>query len=939
MVNFVAQLAWTMIHTIRSLAFLLLLISSISSGVARVIDVDIRSRDTVLNGKHWGPSGPYELIQGTVQFGTDPFNDHNQQIVDIHLAPTNEQGWVISSADLVVLKPVDPTKSTVALIEVTNRGGMFTPSYFLAGQGKVSDPDAAMAFGDGLLLRQGYTIIWVGWQFDVPEREDLLNFFAPVAKYPEGSPIIGLARSDWTLDEPTHNLKLGHRDQIGYPAYDLASDVHRLTKRPGRDAARITVDRADWEFGKLEEDRILASDRWIYSQEGFEAGMIYELVYHTYDPVVVGLGLSAIRDMASFVKYDTLCPFGASYVLAAGVSQTGRFLRHFLYQGFNADEAGRRAYDGMMIITAGAGRGSFNHRFAQPSRDAHRYSAFFYPTDIFPFTSRTQEDPVTGIEDGLLAYVEEEHRPKIFYVNTGYEYWGRAAGLIHTSPDGRRDISPLDHERIYHIASGQHFVNGFPPANPEGPLHIGNPLQFKPNYRALLSALTEWVVQRRDPPASQIPTIREGSLVSIDRVNYPSIPGFEAPQVIHQAYRADYGPNWSRGLITRQPPHLPSTFPSLAPQVDNIGNEIGGIRNVEIRVPLATYVPTSVRTGMAGGNGELHDFRGTYIPLPLVPTSADDRPAISELYTSKEAYLDAVGHALDELVQDRFVLQDDTYAILRRSSDYWNWIHRKEATRTASINVMSFNIRYDNPRDGPHRWDERKERVSEIISTHQPAVLGLQEALRHQCQYLAKNVKGYRWVGVGRDDGKTAGEYVPIFYLKKKWKLRDWGTFWLSETPDQVSKGWDAALERIVTWARLVDRATGKELFAFNTHFDHRGKQARIESARLLARQIAALAGDAPFVVMGDFNFSPTTIAYRELAKDPLVDARVVGLHQQGPQGTFSGFTVKDELPRDQIDYIFLRKGLSCTSFQVIDQAWNGHYASDHFAVMAQVQF
>ncbi|MEZ5012113.1 MAG: alpha/beta hydrolase domain-containing protein [Bacteroidales bacterium] len=238
-------------------------------------------------------------------------------------------------------------------------------------------------------------------------------------------------RSDWTVDETAYTLNLGHRQQVGYPVANRDDERNVLTVRDSREGPRTVVERELWDFGRLLDDGSVSDDpTYIYSREGFAAGKIYELVYLSDKPVVTGMGLAAIRDIISYAKYDKECPFHVDRGMATGISQTGRFLRHFLYQGFNTDESGRMAYDGMMIITAGAGRGSFNHRYAQPSRDAHRYSAFFYPTDIFPFTSRVVLDQEQWRSDGLMAHAWiDKHIPKIFYCNTGYEYWGRAASF------------------------------------------------------------------------------------------------------------------------------------------------------------------------------------------------------------------------------------------------------------------------------------------------------------------------------------------------------------------------------------------------------------------------------------------------------------------------------------------------------------------------------
>ncbi len=926
----------------RTLVSVIIAITLSCSIQGRVLEVEIHQRDTVLNGKRWGEFGAYELLRGRVHLGTDPSLRVNRTIVDIDLATTDDQGLVRSMADLVVLKPLDQQQSKLALIEVSNRGRKFTPSYFLRGEGSIQDVENLAAFGDGLLLKMGVTIIWIGWQFDVPESASNLNFYPPTAKYPEGSPIIGLVRSDWVLNEPVHQLKLGHRNQNGYPVYDPQSQIHRLTKRPGRYAKREIVERSSWDFGKWENGKPQKSNQWIYSKQGFEAGMIYELVYYATDPPLVGLGLSAIRDIAAYVKYDTTCSFSASATLAAGVSQTGRFLRHFLYQGFNETEGGLLAYDGMMIMTAGAGRGSFNHRFAQPSRDAHQYSAFFYPTDLFPFSGLAQFDSLAGIRDGLLASIQPSFIPKIFYINTGYEYYGRAASLLHTNPAGDQDSPLHPNERIYHIASGQHYVGPFPPdtIGVEN-IFIGNPLQLKPTYRALLLTLHDWVLHGTTPPNSSYPKFSEGTLVNSQDLLYPEIPGFRSTSAIHQAHHVFYGPNWSRGIITKQPPEILGTYRSLVSQVDSFGNEIGGIRSFELGVPLATYVPYAVEKNPGDGSDRLLNFQGTYIPFPLEEDRQDKRPAVSDLYRSKSDYLLKVRKYLEELVDKRVLLPQDIHKLLDRASEYWNWLHKKKPEEmTNKAKVMTFNIRYDNPGDGISSWEFRKDQVAELITQYSPDFLGLQEALKHQCKDLNRSLKGYRWIGVGREDGDEEGEFTPIFYQNKKWKLADWNFFWLSATPNQPSKGWDAAFERIVTWAKFTHKETSKDIFVFNTHFDHRGQVARLQSTDLILHKIEDITEGNPFVLMGDFNFNPQSAPYLNLTKTSayVLDTRHLSSSlPKGPTGTFSGFQEQPYLPIDQIDYIFIRNDMVATDFEVVVHSLNGLYASDHFAVSTHI--
>ena len=649
------------------------------AGVGRL---DVESQISILDGKAFGVTGPYQKISGKIVFVFDPANPRNALIVDLDKAPRNKDGLVEASANFMVLCPMDPTKgSGTALLEVSNRGGKASLSYF-NGARSSRDPHKEKDFGDAFLMRQGLTVIWVGWQYDVPGEPNQLILEIPVVAG-EGEAVEGLVRSDWTLDRAITTLGLGHRNHQAYPVLDPAHEDNVLTVRDGRLATRRVVPRSEWRFGREAGGGVVDDREHIYMASEFEAGKIYELVYRAKDPAVVGLGLAAIRDMMAFAKYDERCPFPVKKGMALGISQTGRFLRHFLYQGFNTDEENRQVFDGMLIHTAGAGRGSFNHRFAQPSRDAHQYSAFFYPTDIFPFSGRAQRDPVTGRWEGILDRVRKDgHVPKIFYTNTGYEYWGRAASLLHTSLDGSADAVPLPEERIYHLASAQHFVRGFNPNERfkfEGArAYKDNPLEFLVFERALLVALQDWVMKGKEPPESAYPSIDKGTLVPVSQLNFPEIPGVPFPKVNHEAYRADYGERWNAGIIDKQPPELGQAFPTLVSQVDACGNEVAGVRAVEILVPLATYTPWHLRQDVAGGAGGLTDFYGTFIPLPRTEAEReklkDPRPSVESLYESKEAFLAKVEKAADDLVKKGYLLEEDALSAVKRAQQHWNWV-------------------------------------------------------------------------------------------------------------------------------------------------------------------------------------------------------------------------------------------------------------------------
>ncbi len=676
------------LDVLTALTFILTMIMPVSIASARVVRVEIDSRRDVLDGRDFGDVGPYEMIEGRIFFAFDPDNEFNSRVVDLDLALRNDEGFVEAWANFVALKPTSQAREdAVAFVEVSNRGGKASMSYFNRGRGGLN-PDNEAGFGDGLLMRQGLTVIWIGWQFDVPEdapgRAERMRLHVPTAHGAE-APIEGLVRSDWTLEQTATTLDVAHRNHLAYPVMDPAHADNVLTVRDGRNEPRRIVGRTEWRFARETPNGVVDDSTHIYMEDGFEAGKIYELVYRARDPKVVGLGLAAIRDVMSYAKYDGESVFPAAHGVAFGVSQTGRFLRHYLYQGFNTDEQSRKVYDGLLIHTAGAGRGSFNHRFAQPSRDAHRYSAFFYPTDIFPFTSRPQTDSITGSDDGLAAHAfDDAHLPNVFYTNTGYEYWGRAASLIHTSIDGSSDVEPLPTERIYHLASGQHFGWRFPPRENDrigaADAFRGNPLDFLTTMRALMVDLVEWVRDDVEPPASRYPRIADDTLVAINDVRFPSIPGVAFPSVIHQAYRADYGSRWSEGIVDIQPPHLGSAFPSLASQVDVVGNEVGGVATVEVMVPLATYAPWNLRTGLANPH-ELTDFFGSYIPLPLSDAQReennDPRSSVEGMYDSKAEYLQMVTLAAKELVTKRLLLREDASRAVDRAERHWDWLHER----------------------------------------------------------------------------------------------------------------------------------------------------------------------------------------------------------------------------------------------------------------------
>lgn len=651
-----------------------------SAAKARVVRVEILSRADISGT--FGNAGIYERITGRVYFAFDPRNPENRKIVDLALAPRNARGEVEAISEFVMLRPKDPANlSEVGVIDIVNRGGM-TTFVFDLGRTTTASPLEAEFYGDALLMKRGVTIVALAWQWDVPPGGTALHFTPPRVGS-AAHPVTGLVRSDITVDSATTWIPLGHSlaPTLAYPVADERDPANSLTIRDDPIGPRRIIPRGEWRFARLTDAGVVADPTSVYMEKGFTPGKIYEVVYRAREPVVVGTGLAAVRDMMSYLKYDPSALAHVKYGIGYGVSQTGRFIRHFLFQGFNVDERGRVAFDGFFAHTAGAGRGSFNHRFAQPSRDAQPYSTFFYPTDLFPFTSVPTTDPVTGRSAGLRDNSRGTSGAKIFYVDGGYEYWGRAASLTHTTPDGKIDVGFLPKERRYVISSAQHSSPSAWPLPETAKIvgttaYRGNPLDQRLALRALMSSLIDWVLQQKEPPPSVYPKLATGDLVAATDLIAPKISGLPVAGIPHQPYRMNFGPRWQQGIIDREPPRLGKPYPVFVSRVDSIGNDVGGIRSVEILVPLATYFPWQLRTGFAGGADRLTSFRGTFVPLPKTDAdraaTGDSRPSIAALYGDRAHFLRRVDDAISSLIGRNLLLPQDSLAARDRMVDVWN---------------------------------------------------------------------------------------------------------------------------------------------------------------------------------------------------------------------------------------------------------------------------
>jgi hypothetical protein len=617
----------------------LVLVLAAASARAALVRLEVNERSSAAG---------YERIAGRAWFTVDPQLSVNRVIVDLDKAPRNAEGKVEFSADVVLMKPAKPNGAI--LLDIPNRGNR----------------TANGAFGEPFLMEQGYTVAWVGWQFDVPAGANLLRLYPPVA-----SGVKGLVRAEIVTDRRELRHSVADRNHRPYPVLNPDDPALTLTVRDHVDAPRRIVPRAAWH---------IENGDTVAMTEGFDPGKLYELVYTSQDPPIAGLGFAAARDLVSYLKSSADYP-GLKRAIGFGVSQSGRWLRTYLYYGFNQDENGRIAFDGVMANVAGAGRGSFNQRFAQPSRDGHPFLNTLYPSDLFPFTDLDETDPVSGLEGGLLTHaLKEEFRPRIFYTNSAYEYYGRDASLIHITPDGKRDAPLPPNTRVYMFAGGQHGAAAFPPRM-NNTQNLVNPNPYNLCFRALLTAMNAWIRDGAAPPASMYPHVSKGELVPLDKVRFPRIPGLALPTHITLARREDFGPDFrTKGVSTIEPPKLGTPFPTMVPQVDADGNDLGGIRTPELAVPLATYTGWNLRSKEVGSPDELASMQGSWIPFARTKAdrekSGDPRPSIEERYPDREQYLKKFTDAAKSLHEAGFLLDADVARIIERGAAEWDYLHR-----------------------------------------------------------------------------------------------------------------------------------------------------------------------------------------------------------------------------------------------------------------------
>jgi len=664
--------------TLRIFSVAVLLGFAAATARAELISMDVRSRTPFAGGQAFGDVGPYEQILGVARFAVDPRHPRNRDFIDLNNAPLTKDGKVEFASDFCILAPKDPARGNGAIFyDVNNRGNKLALRFFNSAPG-VNNLDKPGSEGNGFLMRRGYTVVWCGWIGELIPGDDRLLLQPPVATE-NGKPIRGIVRYEMITETPAETLPLSRREGHGSYSPTRAGEANGvLTWRLRETDTRVVIPREQWSLtrmpipksegvpGTLQQIRLKVAG-------GIRPGYIYELVCEAEGPIVQGLGFAAVRDLISGLRHDTKInpirrddgkpPLTRAH--AFGVSQSGRFLRHMLYQNFNVDEQDRLVFDGLIPHVAGGGLGFFNHRFAQPTRHNGQHEEHLYPADIFPFTYGPQSDPFSKRTDSILPPASSrKFTPKVMHTQSAAEYWHRSGSLVHTDPLGKQDAEIPDNVRIYAFGGTQHGPAPKPAL--EFCDNLTNPADYSPLLRGLLDALDAWVTQDIAPPPSVYPRIDQKTLVHWNQegTRFPALPGVRYPEVIQQPPFSDFGPRFFKEkIITFDPPVIHGRYIVLVPRSDADGNDLGTLLPAEVAAPLATYTGWNLRRNDVGAEGMLASLKGSYIPFPRTlaerQAKGDPRLAIEQRHGSFAAYQMFFTEKCTDLVRNRYMPQED----------------------------------------------------------------------------------------------------------------------------------------------------------------------------------------------------------------------------------------------------------------------------------------
>jgi hypothetical protein len=660
-------------HTRNALLAGISCFAALAAGTAeaRITKIEItRVESPTFEGKNFGAAGQYEKLAGRAYGEVDPKDPRNAVIVDIQNAPKNARGMVEYNTDIVILKPINNANGNHRLwFEVNNRGN--TPAYSLMNE---ADPDfsettKAADAGNGFLMRQGYAILETGWDASAPTVAGSFTIRLPVAKNPDGSPIVGPSMEEFVVDD---NKTM--RGRLTYPAATLDKSKATLTVRTRYEDKPEVVPADQWQY--TDEKGTAVS---LAGGKPFQQGTLYTFVYQAKDPIVGGLGFAALRDVGSFFRSaqkddaGTANPLAGAiqYVYSSCQSQPCRTMHDYLWLGFNQDEGGNKVVDGIQNWIGGSTGIFTNYRFGQGGRTQRQHIARWFPEFQGPFTNQVMLDPVTGKTDGRLARCTASNTcPKIFETNSANEYWSKnmAVGLVDTK--GKDLTNVPANVRNYFVASMFHG-GAFPQKGKGICQQVRSPLTPNAILRALLVDMDEWVTKGTEPPANRVPSASKGTLVSPlpqEKQGFPRLQGVTYNGRMHDGDLFDFGPDFDKGIMTVLPPkHLGTPYPALVPKTDSDGNDIAGIRMPDVTVPVATYTGWALRAS----NDDGCDGAGQMIPFAKTKAERmeknDPRPSIEERYSSHDDYVSKISAAANALARDRLLLDEDAQAYVKKA--------------------------------------------------------------------------------------------------------------------------------------------------------------------------------------------------------------------------------------------------------------------------------
>lgn len=639
---------------ISKLSWMALGIAAAFNCNSEVIKFDVLERSIAFEGRVFPNVGTYTLIKAKAIVALDPKDNRNSVIADINFAPQNAKGLVEAAADVVLLQPTNTQLGNqTLLVDVPNRGRKLAPQLFDdSPQPGANNASKAQDAGIAYLHRQGYTMAWIGWQGDIPTEAMQLAMQAPSA-----IGLTGNARDEFQFDHLTNPINVRLSALIENPSSVKAS-VRAHWTHPRATPADLSI--------KVTGPQSIEISR----PKGFDAGALYEVTYQAKDPVLFGMGFAVTRDITAMLKSQTnplnpLIQNGSSHIQRAigfGVSQSGRFLRDFLWLGFNEDLNGKQVFEGLMPHVAGARRMATNYRFGQPSRNSRHPQDPAWQIDLFPFTYEVMTDPFTGQKDGLLLKCRQTQTcPKVMQTDSEHEWWASRASLLVTDPSGNHIDLPAN-VRAYMIAGTPHFAEpgtvmtqAKTMSLPVNPMHAGQPM------RALLSALNQWISVGTEPPASRVPMRAHGTLVPADLAVPKNIPALPYQALYTSAYVSDHN------LL---PPKVLGRYEVLVPLADADGVALAGIRSMPLAVPKASYTAWNPRA-VGYGPGNLFPLQGAMSPFAKTKaereSAQDPRLSLEERYTNQDAYVEAVKVAAQRFVKERLLLPEDAERNIERA--------------------------------------------------------------------------------------------------------------------------------------------------------------------------------------------------------------------------------------------------------------------------------